>query len=43
MTVETGWTIAGQALQSRLFIGTALYPSPDIMRQAILASGADVI
>jgi len=40
---ETGWTIAGQQLQSRLFIGTALYPSPDIMRQAIIASGAEVI
>ncbi len=43
MTVETGWTLAGQPLQSRLFIGTAQYPSPDIMRQAILASSADVI
>ncbi len=43
MTTATGWTIAGQHLQSRLFIGTALYPSLEIMRQAILASGAEVI
>lgn len=28
---------------SRLLIGTALYPSPDIMRRAIEASGADVV
>ncbi|CAM2008012.1 thiazole synthase [Acanthopleuribacter pedis] len=28
---------------SRLLIGTALYPSPDIMRQAIEASRADVL
>lgn len=28
---------------SRLLIGTALYPSPEIMRRAIEASGADVV
>ncbi len=37
------WEIAGAELESRLFIGTALYPSPEIMLQAIRASGAQVI
>lgn len=37
------WEIGGAKLESRLFIGTALYPSPDIMQRAIQASGADVI
>lgn len=37
------WQIGGVQLQSRLFIGTALYPSPEIMQRAILASGAQVI
>lgn len=30
-------------VSSRLFVGTALYPSPDIMRQSIIASGAEVV
>ncbi len=37
------WTVYGTKLQSRFFIGSALYPSPAIMQQAIMASGADVI
>lgn len=37
------WTIGGIALTSRLFLGTALYPSPEIMQAAIIASGAEVI
>ncbi len=39
----TGWAIGGQTLQSRLFIGTALYPSAEIMMDAIRASGAEVV
>lgn len=35
--------IYGQKLNSRLLIGSALYPSPKIMKQAILASGSQVI
>jgi thiazole synthase len=35
--------IYGQTLNSRLLIGSALYPSPEVMKQAILASGAQVI
>ncbi len=30
-------------LNSRLFLGTALYDSPEVMRQAIVASGAQVV
>lgn len=37
------WTIAGKILSSRLMLGTALYPSLDIMHQAILASEANII
>lgn len=36
-------TIYDQKLSSRLLIGSALYPSPEIMKQAIIASGAQVI
>lgn len=37
------WQLAEQKLDSRLLIGTALYPSPQIMQQAITASGAEVV
>lgn len=36
-------TIYGQKLDSRLLIGSALYPSPKIMQQAIIASGSQVV
>ena len=35
--------IYGQQLDSRLLIGSALYPSPEVMQQAIVASGAQVV
>lgn len=37
------WTLLNQPLSSRLFIGSALYPNPEIMQQAILASQASVV
>ncbi len=37
------FSIAGSTLSSRLWIGSALYPSPAIMQQAIRASGAQVV
>jgi len=37
------WKIAGKTLTSRLFIGSALYPSPQIMCNAIAASGSEVV
>lgn len=37
------WEIGGKTLNSRLFIGSALYPSPAIMQEAIRCSGAEVV
>ena len=38
-----GFHIAGVELQSRFFLGTAAYPSPHVLQQAIAASGAEVV
>lgn len=35
--------IGGKEIESRLFLGTALYPSPQIMLDAIRASDADIV
>ncbi len=35
--------IANTSLKSRLFIGSALYPSPSIMEESIKSSGAEVV
>ena len=43
MTDSDDWTLYGKTVQSRFLIGTALYPSPQIMRDAIVASGADIV
>ena len=37
------WHVYGEALQSRLLLGTARYPSPAIMADAITASSAEVV
>lgn len=37
------WSLAGVTLQSRLMIGTAHYPTPEIMVAAIAASGAEIV
>ena len=37
------WHIGGRELQSRFLLGTANYPSPEILQQAIAASGAQVV
>lgn len=42
MTTEP-LNIYGTQLDSRLLIGSALYPSPDVMQQSIQASGAQVV
>ncbi len=39
----TPWQVYGHALQSRFMIGSAGYPSPDVLGQAITASGAQVV
>src|SRR3954451_20335725 len=33
----------GESIQSRLLIGTALYPSPAVMEEALRASGAGIV
>ena len=42
-TMNTKLNIYGQLVDSRLLIGSALYPSPEIMKQAILASGSKIV
>ena len=37
------WTIADVALNSRFVLGSAGYPSPEVLRQSIVASGAQVV
>jgi len=37
------WRVYDVELTSRLFIGSALYPTPENMRNAICASGAEVV
>lgn len=37
------WQLYGQSFTSRLLIGTALYPSPQVMQQSIMASGAEIL
>ena len=37
------WKLADKTLTSRLLIGSALYPSPAIMQDAIRASGSEVV
>jgi thiazole synthase len=36
-------TIAGRTFESRLILGTSKYPSPEIMLQALEASGAQIV
>lgn len=36
-------TIGGREFTSRLFVGTGKFPSPDIMQEAIIASGSQMI
>ncbi len=40
---QSPWQLADKTLTSRLLIGTALYPSPEIMLESIKASGAEVV
>jgi thiazole synthase len=42
-TENNTWEIGGKTLQSRLLIGSALYPSPANMEDAIKTSGAQIV
>ena len=35
--------IAGRELRSRLITGTGKYPSPEVMRDAVIASGCELV
>ncbi|HET8695446.1 MAG TPA: thiazole synthase, partial [Aquabacterium sp.] len=37
------WQIGDTRLSSRFLLGTAGYPSPEVLRQAIVASGSQVL
>jgi len=37
------WTLADKTLKSRLFLGSARYPSPEILQQSIIASSTEVV
>lgn len=37
------WTLADRPIESRLLIGTARYPSPQVLQDSIVASGSQVI
>ena len=39
----TTFTVAGTSLSSRLFLGTSHYPSPQILSEAVVASGTQVL
>lgn len=41
--MDDALVLYGKRFTSRLLIGTALYPSPEVMRDAIRASGAQII
>ncbi|WP_196138718.1 thiazole synthase [Aliikangiella sp. G2MR2-5] len=43
MRKQTMWQLADKEIESRLLIGTALYPSPEIMLESIKASGSQVV
>jgi thiazole synthase len=38
-----GWTVAGVTLRSRFLLGSAGYPSPQVLREAIRASSTQVV
>jgi len=40
---DSSWTVGGQTLQSRLLLGTARYPSPQVLAHAVEACGTQVL
>jgi len=42
-TTNQPWHIGGQTVNSRLLIGSALYPSPEAMVDSIQASGSEIV
>lgn len=42
-TASAGLSLYGVPLSSRLLLGTSRYPSPQVMQEAVLASGAGIV
>lgn len=42
-TQNDKWILEGKEFDSRMMIGSALYPSPKVMKEAIEASGAQIV
>src|SRR5258706_14139798 len=42
-TANDPWHVGDVTLTSRFLLGTAAYPSPQILRDAIIASGTEVV
>ena len=42
-TINHSLVIGGRTFSSRLIVGSALYPSPEIMVESIRASGAQLV
>ncbi len=42
-TTDTDLTFYGEAVSSRMLLGTALYPSPQLMADAVKASGCQIV
>lgn len=40
---NSSWQLGDRTVNSRLFVGTARYPSPAILQEAVVASGSEVI
>ncbi|MET0348409.1 MAG: thiazole synthase [Rhizobacter sp.] len=40
---DSSWTVGGQVLRSRLLLGTARYPSPQVLGHAVEACGTQVL
>jgi thiazole synthase len=43
MTMESTWKTGDREWRSRLLLGTAQYPSPETLRDAVQAAGAEVV
>lgn len=42
-SIRQPWTVAGHVLPGRLLLGSAGYPSPEVLHEALVASGAGAV
>lgn len=43
MALDTSWTVGGKTLSSRLLVGTGKYATWELMRDALVASGTEMV